>query len=657
MSSRATTSTKTGAGLAEHRPPPGYLFGVPWVLLAAVVVAGSVAHEFWGTRLPAAALAASGTLAATAVLTALTWLHASGRDKVTRAQAAATVFLAGGAVWRSLAAGVDPGWVSTEVFLGSAVALSWNLRSMRAVRGDGRDHHERTNFAEELGLPGARFGRAKVDGARAEVAVRTANGQDARHVQAAARPAAAMLHLPTNSVRVVPDPGHADRASMVVMTADVLADPVPWPGPSHPGGSMADPLLLGVCEDAEPERLWLPGDWTPDTFGTRSAAHLLVMGASGAGKSGLFKVAAVEVLTRTDSALVVVDVRKGMQLPGWLRDTLGPSLVDTPARAKALLAGLAKAVPARAAYLGAHGWDEWWPGCGIPHLTVWVEEAGPVVEDSVGFVGLAESCRSVGISLVASMQRASHGRIPTDARAQFSAAVCFGLNQRGQHSDAQFALSEATVEAGANPEAWGVTCPGKHYLEAPGVPVQRWSLPCRAYDVRGLADELAAAVAEWAPARMPLDEATAAALGLGGRPAGMARSEDVADDDEYPVPPQPEPELAAKVNPREPIPPWAGENIRLGPPDDGRPPLDRDTKERHFEAILAGFMERGQTDVRMAELVDAWRAQTGQPPSKGRPFLHEMLGRRIDQGQVERLAEGRGVYRLRVLVSPNGHRP
>lgn len=79
---------------------------------------------------------------------------------------------------------------------------------------------------------------------------------------------------------------------------------------------------------------------------------------------------------------------------------------------------------------------------------------------------------------------------------------------------------------------------------------------------------------------------------------------------------------------------------------DDEPELTRQAKERLFEELLAGFLAAGRVEVRMAELVEAWVERTGQPPSKGRPFLHEQLGQRINQGQVQRDEEFRGVYRL-----------
>jgi hypothetical protein len=655
---RIVATTKAGTRVD---PAPPVTYASPWLLGVLVIAVGWLTHRTWGTRLPAAAAATPAMLAGTAVLSGLAWAYSRARDRLLRWHTTVVTAFAGLSVMITTIVGLSPGWLSIEAFMAVLIALSWNIRRLDVVRGEGGDEH-RKDFAEILGLPGARFGRAKVDGPRAEIEVRAANGQSYKDVQKAADQIAALGHLPPGGARIIPNPDDSSRATLVMVTQDVLRHRIPWTGPSRPGGSITEPLRVGMYEDGRPEEFWLPGNWTPDRgkgIAHRNAAHLLIMGMTGAGKTIWALVTAVEILTRRHVVLFWVDVVKGMQSARPIADAVD-WLVTDRATAKALLAGLRRVVVHRAEWLGARGAKEWWPGCGIPYLVVWIEEAPAVVAESDVITELSEQLRSVGVSLVLSMQRASGDRLPTSTRSNLGAAACFGTNQRtGGANDAGFALSDETIEAGAHPEIWGADKPGYHYLEAPGVPWERWPVTARGYDADD--DQLAHAVAEWAHVRDRLDDGTARALGDAyanrKRPAERPATEEPMDapDDDYPIPPQPEPELAATVNPREPIPPWDADDVPLGH-DDGRPPLSRDDKERIFEEILLGFAERQQDEVRMAELVEAWSARTGQPSSKGRPFLHEMLGRRIDQGQVERLEDGRGVYRLQLLVSPNGHR-
>jgi hypothetical protein len=689
-------TTKAAAGRVRdarsERPPASY--APPWLLGGVIVAAGWGTHWLWGRQLPEAAWATAGILAGTAVLTALTWGYSKARETLLRAHSTVVTALAGLAVMVTTVIGTPKSWLSVEVFGGVLVAISWNVRRLDVIRGEGRDDHGRGDVGDQLGLPGAKFGKAKVTGPKAEVVVRAADGQDYTDVQKAAKQLNALAHLPPNSVRVVPDQDDSSRATFVMVAGNVLRDQLDWPGPSHPGGTMADPLHPGMYEDGEPEQLWLAGNWSPGRgkhVVHRNATHLLVMGMSGSGKTIAALILAVEILTRRHVVLFWVDTVKGLQSARPIEAGIDWLVTDRMV-ARQLLIRLKDAVAYRARVLGERGFREWWPGCGLPYLVVWIEEAPSVVADSSVITELSERMRSVGMSLVLSMQRASNDRLPPSTAANLGAVMCFGIGDKGGFDDVRFALSDETVAAGAHPEAWGAARPGFHYLEAPGVESDRWSTKARTFVEDD--DALARVVAEWAHVRATLDEGTAACFGdaytsrdqpiapaAAARPGPQPTEEDDMDDDfdgaddgdeadedyhaedgpdDWPIPEQPEPDLAAKVNPRAPIDQWGGdrEEVDLGPEDDGRPALTRETKERVFDELLAGFLAAGRAEVRMAEFVEAWFERTGQPASKGRPFLHEMLGQRIDQGQVERAEEGRGVYRLQMLVTaPNGHRP
>ena len=673
----------------RHRPKPGdYIappteYVTPW--LAGLVVAGLGygEHWLWGARLPDAAWAAAATLAATAGLTALTWGYSAARLPLLRWHTTAVTALAGLTTLVTLVVGPSQAWAGVQGFGLVVVCASWNIRRIPAVRGEGRDQHgtARSGLDELLGLPGASAKIVSVDGPRREAEIRTVGGQDYGDVQAAARKINAMAGLPPNSTRAVPDPDDSSKARMVMVTEDVLRAMLPWPGPSAPGGSIAAPLRHGVYEDGLPAQVWLPGNWAPDRprdVDPRNAIHLLIMGISGAGKTITALILAVEILTRRDAVLIWVDCVKGVQSAGPIQAGVACFVTDRAA-AKQLFVGLRAAVAWRAQWLGQAGYREWWPGCGLPYLVVWVEEATQAIPDGDVITRLTESMRSVGMSLVLSMQRASADNIPSSARANMGASMCFGVNDKsGGQSDAQFALSEETIAAGAHPEAWGTAKPGYHYLETPGVPPERWSTKARSY----YEDDapLAAAVAQWAHVRVPLDDGTAAAIGdvfAAGRPgtlptipAGPAPApthgapvhpyeEDGDTDDGWVVPEQPEPAMAAAIDPRAPIPEWTGPDIDMAPADDGRRQLTPDDRMTAFKAMLTRFIEAGRDEVQMSDLVEAWDAQVGPFAANQRPHLHAMLNALIELGQVERAESGRGRYRLRLLVTAaqNGHGP
>jgi hypothetical protein len=691
---RSTRTDRVRGAIGQSDPRGTAAYGPPWLAFAAVVVAGWASHKLWGTTLPAAAIVPCGVLACTGILTGLTWAHSAAREPLLRWHATTATALAGGSIVVSCIAGVPLSlhapWTVTLLFGGTVVALSWNVRRLDVVRGEGRDTHGRgdgNDLAAQLGLPGATFGKAKVDGPRAEIVVTTAGGQDYEDVQKAARKVASLAHLPPNSVRAVPDPDDASKARMIMVTEDVLRRQLPWPGPSHPGGTMADPIQPGLYEDGQPEQMWLAGNWHPQRpkdVQPRNATHLLIMGTSGAGKTMWALIIAVEILTRRHVALIWVDVVKGLQSARPIVEGVD-ALITDPRNAKSLLAGLKRAVAYRAQWLGEKGYREWWPGCGKPYVVVWIEEAPSVVADSSVITELSERMRSVGMSLVLSMQRASSDRLPPSTASNLGAAACFGVGDKGGFDDVKFALSEATIAAGARPEKWGATKPGYHYLETPGVPDDRWSMVARGFHEDD--DPLRRIVTEYAGLREPVDDGTAECLGAeylaarsaspstpnpapperptadsaGREPAtqtGAAVDPYLDDDDgedEWVLPPQPEPDTAARVDPRADLTPPA-EEVDLTPPPDGRPALSREEKVTAFHQLLGDLMAGGQDEVRMADLVSLWERVVGQTQASQRPFLHALLNDLIELGQVERVEGGRGKYRLRMLVTTgNGH--
>lgn len=697
MATRTVRTTKS-----RHRPErhhvPWAVYAAPWAVGVLVAAAGAAIHYALGRRLPDAAWGTAGVLACTTVLTGLAWGYSAAREQLLRWHTAAVTAAAGLTVMISLIVGPARPWLWAQGFGVVLVAASWNIRRLDVIRGEGRDDHPpaKSGLDELVGLPGAKAKLKSADGPRREIDIRTAGGQDYTDVQKAASAINALSHLPPGSTRVVAHPDDSARATVVQVTEDVLRNPLNWPGPSAPGGSIAEPLIHGLYEDALPAQVWLPGNWSPDRprdVAPRNACHFLIMGMSGAGKTICGLILAVEILTRRDAVLIWVDVVKGEQSAGPIRGGVACFVTDRAA-VKQLFVGVRAAVTWRAQWLGERGFREWWPGCGLPYLVIWVEEASQAIPDGDVLTRLTEVCRSVGISLMVSMQRASGDNIPTSARSNLGGSLCFGVNEKtGGLSDAQFALSEETIAAGARPETWGTSKPGYHYVEAPGVPNERWSVRARSYyeDDGPLAD----AVAQWAHVRQPLDEGTAAAIGpvfeagrpttgsvapAAARPAATPSAagtvtqpptsgghaqmnpydedDDGADDDgDWTIPAHPEPDIAAAIDPRAELPPPAVD-VDLNPPADGSPPLTPDERMDAFRGLLVGFMERGQDEVQMADLVDEWDRTVGPFRANQRPHLHNMINALIELGQVERCESGRGRYRLCLLVAArNGHRP
>jgi hypothetical protein len=680
----------------ERRRPP---VGIPWVLAFLLWVAGMVAHRVWGGTLPTTAVASVLLTVSSAGLVVLAWLYSHGREQLLRVHATVTTGFVGLSVLVTLIAGWHRPWADLYVGGAIVVCVSWNLRWIRALRGDGDDEHggkDQTGWDEVLGLPGSKAKVKSVDGPRAEVAVKLGHGQTVRDLQRSLEPLTSHASMPIGGARAVGDPDHADKATLILVTKDMLKKTIDWPGPSNPGGSTRDPIPVGLYEDGSPVEVILPGNWEPKRpkgVKPRNALHLLIMGMSGAGKTQMALVVATELLTRRDVVLWWCDAVKGLQSARPIRSGID-WMVTNQSGAKAMLSAVQRVIRYRAERLGKDGYREWWPGCGLPYLVLWIEEASSVIPDSDTFVRLTEQARSVGCSIVVSQQRASHDNIPTSARANMGASMCFGVRDS---ADAGFALSDETLAAGAHPETWKADYLGYFYLEAPTVPSDRYSVPARGYHEED--NPLEQVVRACAGIRAELDEGSAEAAGkayadretaqeaeaagatepviptpregpVGNNGSSSSDSDRYADvrdedgdddlddlhddpDDKWVVPTQPEPDMAGQVDPRAPLGGIDGDDFDLGDRvSDGKPTMTREQKEAAFTGMLQDLAEDGKTDVKMSELVDAWYLRTGQQPNQGRPFLHEMLGKLIDQGQVERDEDrGGGWYKLQMLVT------
>ncbi len=478
-------------------------YAPPWALGISLLPTVAITHHAWGTDLTTAPWAAVGLTAAGTTLTMLAWTVGKARGLVTRAHATVSTGLASLWLLTGTIVGVTGALFSAYAITAATVAISWNIR--KALRGDGGETDGGWNeTAEKIGLLGTKLDRPQVEGHRVTAGVQLRGGaQTIEDLQAAKQKIASLFRVPRNGVRVTEDPDRSDRAKLVVVPRDMLRKPIPWPGPSHPGGSAADPIHAGLYEDGEVARYWLAGD--EDTG--RNATHLLWMGQNGAGKSEGALQSVCELLTRSDEVVWVADPVKGEQTFGDAKAGLDWFATNKD-EAKALLRAVQAIVTARADDLGKRGYKQWKPGCGVTHLTVVLEEAAGWLSDSRLLVRLVQQSRSVGVSIWVSVQRATHTNIPTDVRQQLGAAFCFGVKN---DDDAGYALSDHVLEAGANPGVWGNRKPGYAYLEAPGVEEERWTTPLRTYRITP--EQVRDVVAEYASLRASLDSRSADAAG------------------------------------------------------------------------------------------------------------------------------------------------
>lgn len=449
----------------------------PWLGVAGTALAGGCTHLIWGTGgADCLAWATCGLTTTTVGLAWLTWTVAHGRRGVIGRWHSTLTTLAAGS-WITAATITGPLGTTGSVLLlgGSALAVAWNIR--RAIRGADPD----ATTANSDGLR-VLFDRAKDAAGLTGSSVRTTHTDDHRVTGVINLPAGQVTPddaarrtlnlegaagLPPGSVSIVGSPDRADQAHITVSDPRVMRNPIPYPGPSRPGASIADPLRIGLWQDLIPAEYRIVGH------------HLQIMGMSGSGKSvGACWNLLGETITRRDVAVLGVDISKGDQTMGPLAPALH-RLAKTPEHAVALIEAVHKMVRPRTDYLAKRGLQRWAPGCGLAYWILWLEEAPDVVEhlDGDRLLSLVRTCRSAGIGLVFSLQRSDWTQMPTFVRGQL-AKMCFGVADSG---DADFGLSERQTKRGADPAQWGTTQPGMAYLDAPGVDDARLAMPMRTY--------------------------------------------------------------------------------------------------------------------------------------------------------------------------------
>ncbi|MEU6902298.1 plasmid transfer protein TraB [Streptomyces virginiae] len=497
-----------GGGIGEyllHRAKPHL---PPWLAGAGAGLASLPAHYFWSGE---PGVTAGLTLASVA-LTGLTWWAGKSTTQQRRLHSAVTV--AAASTWFTAAAIAGPGAgpLGELYFIGApALALSWNIRQILRKNVEGLAAGADGGFLEKVGLAKTQVIRTEVGPNKAAFDLQLPRGElTSTDVSKNLERIAGALDVPKTAVRMTEDPESASRVTLTVVPLDLLKNTVPCPGPSHPGGSIADPVHVGIYEDGTPAVIYFPGD----PKAGRNAAHFLVMGMTGSGKSEGGLTALAEVVTRRDVIVWASDPAKAEQTLGPLLPAIDWAALDMPST-KAMIEALKAAIPVRTAWLAKYGYKQWEPACaetqadgspGMPYLIGWFEEAAKAIReiDDDVFTGISQEARSAGVSLVISMQRASGNQVSTDTRASLGSSWVHGVRSEG---DARFALDDEVLDAGAAPHVWKDKKPGYSYLVANGVNDALWATPLRDY-LTGV-DYLNWAVINFADIRASIDPTTA----------------------------------------------------------------------------------------------------------------------------------------------------
>ncbi|MEJ1202885.1 MULTISPECIES: hypothetical protein [unclassified Streptomyces] len=454
---------------------------------------------------------------------------------------------------------------------------------------------------------------------------------------------------------------------------------MPFAAPTALGLLPTEPIPVGLYADGE--------TWLINPFDAAILQHLLVMGVTGAGKSEFARTVLTHFMCRRKLSVFLVDVAKGRQTVGHIKDGLDWFVTET-AEAKRLLKALPGAIKARGSVLADEGLDQWTPDSSLNAVVVWLEEAADLA-DFEELDKIARAARSVGIWLVVSLQRATWTNVSTDVRANLQATACFGVDDPG---DASFCLPDSVTGAGAIP-GWGSDRPGYAFSTGMGTPQDRWTTEVRSALTER--DYLAALVTAAAAVRDPLDEATATALGQayaqrshrgtnrttpGVQPAAPVapvaappvlapvpgavtdRSayvlEDDADMSEFEeaaalefqeareeilgaIPGDPEPDADYAHLRLEDDVPVADEDSGIAFEEQDRPSTE---EARHILCVeLDGWVQQGRLEFEPADLIPAAVAA-----GRKRPWLQGELKRLADTGVIRR--DGHGAYSI--LHSP-----
>lgn len=358
-------------------------------------------------------------------LTGATWWAGRGTSAQRRLHSAITV--AAGSAWLTGAclAGPTAGPLDDLYLMaGPSLALSWNVRMIlrhnpdAAEEGAGADK----GLLAKVGLAKASIGRTEVEPNRVTAQLGLEAGEQTNDDVTKTLPRiASALDLPPTAVRYMPDPESARRGELVIVPRDMLADTVRWEenGPSLAGGSITDPLVIGVYDDGSPLLLWLPGDKEAG----RNATHLLIAGMTGSGKGDGALNLMTEILSRTDVVMWLSDP-KGFQDFRPLLPAIDWA-VEGGTATEVMVEAVKATITARTEWLGRHGYRQWEAaaaqpqtdpkhscrkdgtacGCpGLPFHIAWFEEAGV----SLGLLGddafnsIANLARSAGMALIVS---------------------------------------------------------------------------------------------------------------------------------------------------------------------------------------------------------------------------------------------------------------
>lgn len=621
----------TSRGSVVVRP----VLGVIGELGASAVLWGVSSPEMLPWMTPALALSTAG-------LTGLVWHVGRDRTPAGRVLTIGTTVLTG---THLIAASIVGPFTSPLIgiwgWLGGTTALAWAVR-LWVARGNAHieDTKQQTSLwdaaTSKIGgaLERSTFTPAQVTGDSMSGRLQLEPGATVKDAQTSLEALESVLGLPPGGATLSRDRTHAARGDLTLMRRDVLADVLPYRGPSVVGGSVAQPYRVGRYAHGGDAviQLHVPG------FGE---VHLIIQGMTGSGKTKGAHMLFAEEFTRLDGYTIYVDTVKGAQSLGSLARGIKWAM-RTEAEAIALMKVIKnKIIPLLSHHLGTQGLEYWAPGCGYPRIRLHVEEGAGLFLGNEAFVRVLERARSVGIQVTLSAQRFSYTTIPVAARSQFGAVLCYGVQDV---EDAKFAMPDKVLEAGADPSLWGNEQPGCNYLCAPGIDAKDQVAAMRTEkteraELEALAEYanlngadlpewLADAFGELYTSRVPVEEQ------LRTLPPAVndTADDDFGDDEPQPWTPteeDPAPDLQPDI--AEPLQRPEPSDLRFGERGVATPEAAKELLGQR----LAQLQAEGRKEIRAADLADVARA-AGRSPA----WVYKQLHARVGSGHLERTDSG-----------------
>lgn len=432
------------------------------------------------------------------------------------------------------------------VLLSWGVAGVWFLPRLHVLRrNDDSDVPADTgdDLMRELGLSGFRHkGKPQItydnDGnpVRIVATIKHKFGQTRDKLQGAIRNIeSATGGAPEGLSRVTkPSSGRSDESELTVVLVDPLKDRVPYPGLSHPGGSVSDYVDVGLYDDGLPVHAYVFGGTDPETKTKMPPTGYAFMGMTRAGKTVTENRLLIDgVITRNDGVILYLNQSKGGQdVQPIIAGVEVCILSDGYHAYRAAFTQVKSIATYRQRQLARYGISAWSadkcyhnppthtldgtydPMRPMPAVIVHVGEADAILADTADqAVWLASKGLSLGLIAGWSMQRWAATSMPTDLRFNIGTSFCFGV---GDDYSATFALSEQTIKAGANPGNWKNRYPGKFYVENIGIEENRFPVPARGIgdvDDDTLYTRMRELSEQWGPRMAHLDRGSADATG------------------------------------------------------------------------------------------------------------------------------------------------